>query len=93
MGLVTITIPVEDFKSMMTNIIRTEVNLFKRQFLKNQNSDLLTRKETAALLKIDLSTLWEWSRGESPKLKAHGFGTRRVYYKKSEIPTSLIRKN
>lgn len=51
----------------------------------NQN-DLITRKETAALLGITLPTLHAWS--VQGKLKAYHIGTR-VRYKKSEVLKAL----
>ena len=63
--------------------------------LANQNSNLsqtefkeiLTRKEVAELLSIDLSTLWSWTK--TGKLKAYGIGNR-VFYKYSEVMDSLL---
>ena len=51
---------------------------------------LLTREKTAELLDIDLSTLWHWTK--AGKLKAYGISSR-VYYKRSEIESSLIPLN
>lgn len=51
---------------------------------------LLTRTETAEYLKINITTLWNWTKKE--KLKAYGIGNR-VYYKKSEKDESLIKIN
>lgn len=47
---------------------------------------LMTRKETAEFLKVDLSTLWHWTKRDV--LPAHGIGNR-VYYKRSEILAAL----
>ena len=49
-------------------------------------TDLLTPKETAQLLRISLPTLWRWQK--KGKVKCYGIaGTR--YYKRSEIVESL----
>lgn len=48
--------------------------------------ELLTRKETASFLKINLSTLHRWS--ESGKIKRYCLENR-VYYKRSEVESSL----
>jgi len=50
----------------------------------------LTRKETCAILKINLSTLWSWTKKE--KLKSYGLGNR-VYYKRSEVEAAIIELN
>lgn len=46
------------------------------------SSDILTRKETAKLLGINLSTLWAWTR--TGKLRSYGIGNK-VFYRYSEI--------
>ena len=55
---------------------------------KEPESDLLTREETCDFLKINSSTLWDWT--NKGKVQAYGIGNRR-YYKKSEILESLIK--
>lgn len=51
---------------------------------------LLTREQTAHLLHIDLSTLWQWTK--RGKLKSYGIGNR-VYYKRTEIDEALTTLN
>lgn len=51
---------------------------------------LMTRTETAKYLKVNMTTLWHWTK--KGKLKAYGIGNR-VYYKKNEIDESLARIN
>jgi ferredoxin-fold anticodon binding domain-containing protein len=56
--------------------------------ISNQNDEeLLTRTETAKILKVELTTLWSWTK--KGKLTAYGIGNR-VYYKRGEIMKSLI---
>lgn len=50
--------------------------------------DLLTRKETAELLGINLSTLWSYTK--TGKLKAYGLGNK-VFYRYSEIMNESLR--
>lgn len=57
---------------------------------KNQQEQLLTRTETAKYLKVDISTLHNWTK--KGKLIAYGLGNR-VYYKKDEIDEALVRIN
>ena len=47
---------------------------------------LLSRNEVAKLLKIDLSTVHNWTK--KGKLLAHGLGNR-VYYKRSEVEAAI----
>lgn len=61
----------------------------KQQFQKNNAEELMTREETCQFLKVDQSTLWQWTK--SGKLNVHGIGARR-YYKRSEILECLTLK-
>ena len=54
------------------------------------DEELLTREETAQLLKIDISTLWNWTK--KGKIISHGIGNR-VYYKRGEIKKALVKFN
>lgn len=51
---------------------------FKELQNKKEQEILLTRTETAEYLKINSTTLWNWTK--NGKLKAYGIGNR-VYYK------------
>ena len=53
---------------------------------KEDKDKLLTREQVCELLTISMTTLHVWTK--SGKLKSYGIGNR-VYYKKSEILTSL----
>ena len=52
--------------------------------------EYLSRQETADLLKVDLSTIHNWS--VQGKLIKYGFGGK-VYYKRSEIEAKIIPLN
>ena len=54
---------------------------------KQNDEELLTREETAKLLKIDSSTLWHWT--NKGKVTAYGIASRR-YYKRGEIMKALV---
>ncbi len=85
-----ITITRTELSALIAQALRTELVLFKKKFDKKPECDIITRKEAAIMLRIDLSTLWEWTK--DGKLKAQGIG-RRVYYKRSEIEKCLTDKN
>lgn len=78
-----------DFKEMLAEAVRTELNDFKKVLLQNQpdnTSDLLTPEEVCQLLSISKVTLWSYTKQE--KFKLYGIGQKR-YYKRSEILKSL----
>ncbi|MDX8339389.1 helix-turn-helix domain-containing protein [Draconibacterium sp. IB214405] len=58
----------------------------KRQFQPKEPEEYLTRNEVKDLLKVDLSTIHNWTK--RGKLKAYGIGNR-VYYKRSEVEQAI----
>lgn len=59
----------------------------KKDFQPKIPTEYLTRNEVVDLLKVDLSTIHNWTK--KGKLKSYGLGGR-VYYKRDEIEQSLI---
>ncbi len=55
----------------------------------NESDVYLTRQETADFLKINITTLWNWT--NKGKIKSYGIGNRR-YYNKQEI-IALLKRN
>ena len=66
---------------------KTSLNKCPKDELSN---NLLSRKETAALLGISLPTLNDWS--NKGVLKSHLIG-RKVFYKLDEVNNALVEKN
>jgi excisionase family DNA binding protein len=62
----------------------------KEYFEPKEPVELMTRNDVAEYLKVDLSTLWNWT--NKGKLTAYGIGAR-VYYKRNEIEQCLIKFN
>lgn len=78
-----------DFKEMLAEAVRTELNNFKKVLLQNQpdnKSDLLTPDEVCQMLGISKVTLWNYTNDN--KFKMYGIGQKR-YYKRTEILKSL----
>ena len=69
-------------------ILEQQLNDLKQNFQPKEPVELMTRNEVADYLKVDLSTLWNWT--NKGKLIAYGIGAR-VYYKRTEINQSLIK--
>lgn len=66
---------------------KTSLNKCPKDELSN---NLLSRKETAALLGISLPTLHDWT--NKGVLKSHSIG-RKVFYKVDEVNNALVEKN
>jgi len=75
----------------LQNAIIEEINQkfeeLKTSFQTKEPTELLTRSETSKLLKVNLTTLWNWTK--QGKLVSYSIGNR-VYYKRSEVLQSLI---
>jgi excisionase family DNA binding protein len=72
------------------NGVKDEISLLKAEFQPKEPTEYLTRNEVAQLLKVDLSTVHNWTK--KGKIKAYGLGNR-VYYKRHELNQSLIQIN
>ncbi|WP_339835862.1 helix-turn-helix domain-containing protein [uncultured Flavobacterium sp.] len=81
-------ITVEELK----NELIIEFKQLLKSFLEQQEKadELLTRQETANILKVSLVTLWDWTKKDV--LPAYRIGYK-VRYKKSEVLESLKKIN
>jgi hypothetical protein len=69
------------------NTLEIKIDKLNHHFHSQEPETLLTRKETAEYLQIDLSTLWSWTK--KGKIKCYGISNRR-YYKRSDIDKALV---
>lgn len=70
--------------------VRMEINELKKEFQPKQPTEFLTRNEVKELLKVDLSTVHNWTK--RGKLRAYGICSR-VYYKRNEVEAVLTPLN
>lgn len=76
----------DEFKNELLQEIKVQFEEISERNLSRNSDKLLTRKETAEYLKINLSTLHFWTlKGKIPK---ESLGNR-IYYRKSEIDKAL----
>ena len=68
-------------------IIRIE-NL-KKEFQPKTPTEYLTRQDVSELLKINLSTVHNWTK--SGTLISYGIGGSRIYYKRSEVEEAIVK--
>ena len=79
------------FELILERLERIEIAIEKLNAPpKNEDEILLSRLETAKLLKINLTSLWKHTK--SGKLISYGIGNR-VFYRKDEVLKSLTRIN
>ena len=77
----------QKLRNDITEDVTSLLNELKKSFQPKTPVELLSRKETAAFLKINLSSLHNWTK--KGRLKAYGISGK-VYYKRSEIESALI---
>jgi len=77
----------EQLQQAISNDIKSQLDELKKSFQPKTPEELLSRKCTAKLLKINLSTLYLWTKKE--RLKSYGISGK-VYYKRSEVESALI---
>ena len=80
----------EEFQSAILSGVEKLLNELKKDFQPKEPTKYLTRQEVAELFKINLTTVWNWTK--KGKLQAYGIGGR-VFYKRSEIENSVVKLN
>ena len=76
----------KQIKNLLSEVVKPEIENLKQSFQPKEPVNLLTRKEAAKLLKINLSTLWAWT--NKGIIKSYAIGNR-IYYKRHEILQAL----
>lgn len=77
----------EELTLEIVNGLKKEIDQLKRDFQPKQPTEYLTRSEISKILKVDLSTIHNWTK--QGKLKPYGIGSR-IYFKRDEVEQSLI---
>ena len=77
----------EELTEKILKGVDEKLNQLKEIFQPKKPTEYLTRTEAKELLKVNLSTLYKWTK--KGKLKAYGIGNR-VYYKRHEIEQIII---
>lgn len=80
----------EDLQDVIRQAVREELKTFLLEFQvhKDDTDVLLSRAEACELLKVSLTTLWNWTK--SNKVIAYSMGNR-IFYKKKELLESLTK--
>ena len=67
--------------------VNKQIEELKDHFQPKEPTELLTRAETSELLKVNLTTLWNWTKQN--KLVSYSIGNR-VYYKRAEVLNAIV---
>lgn len=83
-----VQITTDQLAELIDNKLNKKLESLKRELLaKDADDELLTRKQAANFLNIDISTLHLWVK--KGKVPSFGIGNRR-YFKRSQLVESLI---
>jgi len=82
-----ISITPEELQKLIAAAVQPYLEQIKEHLQPKESEQYLTRKQVSELLKVNLSTLHNWSK--SKKLCAVGIGNR-VLYRHSDIEKALI---
>jgi len=85
-----IQITPEQLQDAIVDGVKNQLDDLKNHFQPKEPTEYLTRAEVRELLKVDLSTIHNWTK--RGKIQAYGCGGR-VYYKRSEIDSAIIPLN
>lgn len=80
------TIPYPELQTFISDTVQTAVQTATAHLQPKEQTEFLTRRETAHLLGISLVTLNEWTK--EGKVKGYRVGSR-VRYKRHEVEQSL----
>ena len=80
----------DELKTQILEGVESQIKDLKKSFQPKEPTEFLTRREVADLLKIDISTVHNWTK--RGKLIPYGIQGR-VYYKRSEVESALIALN
>jgi hypothetical protein len=84
-NLVGLTI--DELKNLVGQVIKTEFDAVKKHLQPKQPNDYLTRKEVSEMLKIDISSVSNWSKRGI--LKPLQIGNR-IYFKLQDVENSIV---
>lgn len=77
----------EQLQNAIVNGVKTHLDDLKKNFQPKEPTTYLSRQETADLLKVDLSTLWNWQK--KGILIPKGIGNR-VLYDRKEVDNAIV---
>ena len=82
-----IAITPEQLENAIINGVKKEIDSLKKHFQPQEPTQYLSRKDVAAILNTNTTTIFRWTKAK--KLKAYGIGNR-VYYKRHEVEQAII---
>ncbi len=81
----------QELQEAIIDGVKTQLNELKKHLQPKKPTEFLTRSEVADLLKINLSTVHNWTKNGT--LISYGIGGTRIYYKRKEVESAIIKLN
>ena len=81
----------EQLQTAIIDGVKVHLNELKKSFQPKTPTEYLTRSEVADLLKINLSTVHNWTKNGI--LTSYGIGGTRIYYKRKEVEEAIVKLN
>lgn len=89
-ALVTVTgLTIEQLQSIIAEGVRAQFDEFTKNLQAKEPEEYLSRAEVATMLKVHITTVHNQTK--SGKLTPYKLGGRRVYYKRSELESAIIK--
>ncbi len=89
-GIQLFQVSPEELKRDILNSLKSYLGEIKQHFQLKEPVEYLTRKETAEIFSVDISTIHNWTK--KGWLKSYGLGNR-VYYKRHELDKAIKQLN
>ena len=84
------TTPSELKKEIVNELVNSLIPKLSKEFQPKAPTEYLSRSEVAKLLKVDISTIHNWTK--KGKIVSYGIGGR-VLYKRKEIESAIVKLN
>lgn len=84
------TTPSELKKEIVSELVNSLLPKLSKEFQPKTPTEFLSRTEVAKLLKVDISTIHNWTK--KGKIISYGIGGR-VLYKRTEIESAIVKLN
>ena len=77
----------EQLQDAILQGVKKQLEELKKQYQPKEPEEYLSRAEVAKMLKVDISTIYNWCKAK--KLQRHALGNR-IYFKRSEVERAIV---
>jgi hypothetical protein len=83
-----VQVSTEELQSLVSNVLESKLNDFKRNFKPIEPNEYLSRSEVAKMLSVNESTIFNWKkRGILSAFQIGG----RVFYKRKDVEDAIVK--